>query len=398
MAPAYAPPGVRREAFAAPAPAGLRTGVPAFLGLAAAGRVNEPVELVRGADFPAHFGASPAGGCLAAAVSAFFRNGGERCHVVRLASVEGGGAPAERAALLRGLDAARALDTVDLVCAPDLMGALAAGARCRPATADEHAAAVALQGDVLEHCDRVGDRMALLDAAPGASPAEVLAQRELLWGTNGALYYPWLLAEGAGTAGGAALVPPCGHVAGVYARGDARAGVHKAPANEPLEGVLDLERLLDDADQRELNPCGVNCIRAFPGRGVRVWGARTLSRDGAWRHVGVRRVFLTVGRWIERNLAAAAFEPSTPLLWARIGREVGAYLAELFRRGALQGRTPAEAFYVHCDASVNPRDVREAGVVVIEIGLAPVVPNEFVVVRFTHGPGGVDLAGPGPAA
>jgi phage tail sheath protein FI len=149
-----------------------------------------------------------------------------------------------------------------------------------------------------------------------------------------------------------------------------------------------------DAEQGALNLNGVNCIRAFPGRGVRVWGARTLSGEP----VSVRRVVLTLGRWIALNLAAVAFEPSTPLLWARIGREVGAYLEEQLRRGALRGRTPAEAFYVRCNASNNPPEVRDAGMVVTEVGLAAVVPSEYVVVRFTHGPGGVDLAGPAPAA
>jgi phage tail sheath protein FI len=174
--------------------------------------------------------------------------------------------------------------------------------------------------------------------------------------------------------------------------------VHAAPANQRLEGVLDVEKQVDDAGQAGLNAQGVNCIRAFSGRGIRVWGARTLSREAAWKYVGARRVFLTLGRWISLNVTAAAFEPGTPLLWARVGREVSTYLKEMFRRGALRGRSAEEAFYVRCDASTNPPEVRRAGVVVTEIGLAPVVPNEFVVVRFTHGQGGVDFAGPGPAA
>ncbi|HEX7242934.1 MAG TPA: phage tail sheath subtilisin-like domain-containing protein [Longimicrobiaceae bacterium] len=402
MSPASAAPGVRREDFPATRSPGLRTGVPVFLGYASEGPVAEPVELVRWADFQAFFGAPPAGGYLAAAVSAFFRNGGESCRVVRLPEADG--AAAERAGWRRALDSIRPLETVDLVCAPDLMRPVAAlldEARRRPVTEAERVEArdraVDMQREVLEHCDRAGDRIAILDSVPGAGPGEVLAQRARLVGSNGALYYPWLLAEGTAGADGA-LVPPCGHVAGVYARSDAREGVHKAPANERLEGVLDVEVAVDDARQGDLNPEGVNCIRAFPGRGIRVWGARSLSRDPAWGYVSVRRVFLTLGRWISLNLPSAAFEPNSLLLWARIGREVTAYLAELYRRGALQGRAPAEAFYVRCDASTNPPEVREAGVVVTEIGLAPVVPNEFVVVRFTHGPGGVDLAGPVPVS
>jgi phage tail sheath protein FI len=397
MCAAPAAPGLSREAFLAPSRPGLRTAVPAFLGYAAEGPVDQAVEVERAGDFAHHFGPPLPGGYLAAAVSAFFGNGGESCRVVRVDDARGRGEAAEREALGRALAALQAVEAVDLVCAPELMqGVVALAAAARPVTRADRdqarAAAVAMQRQVLEHCDRAGDRMALLDSVPGDGRDGVLEQRGRLAGTNGALYFPWLVAEGGG------WVPPCGHVAGVYARGDAAVGVHKAPANERLQGVQDVEVLVDDAVQRDLNPAGINCIRAFRGRGVRVWGARTLSPDPAWTHVGVRRVFLTLRRWIALNLPGVAFEPSQPLLWARIGREVRAYLEELYRRGALRGRSPAEAFYVRCDASLNPPEVRAAGVLVTEIGLAPVVPSEFVVVRFTHGPGGVDLAAPGPPA
>ena len=400
MCAATAAPGLAREHFSAPPRPGLRTGIPAFLGFAADGPVEAPVELVGAADFHPRFGAPLTGGYLAAAVGAFFRNGGERCRVVRLDDAGGSGPAAERDGLRRALAALEADEAVDLVCAPDLMRgvvALAATDRRPPITQterdDARAAAVALQGEVLAHCDRAGDRMALLDSVPGDDPLNgAVDQRRRLEGRNGVLYYPWLRAEDG------ALVPPCGYVAGVYARGDALVGVHRAPANEPLEGVLDVERGLDAAVQGELHAAGTNCIRAFRGRGVRVWGARTLSTEPPWEHVGARRVLLTLRRWIALNLAAMAFERSEPRLWARIGRELGGYLAEQYRRGALRGRTPDEAFYVRCDASLNPPEARAAGVVVTEIGLAPAVPGELVVVRFTHGADGVDLAGPDPAA
>jgi phage tail sheath protein FI len=180
----------------------------------------------------------------------------------------------------------------------------------------------------------------------------------------------------------------------VYARTDQRIGVHKAPANDVLQGVLDLEVNLTDAQQDRLNPEGINCLRAFPGRGIRVWGARTLSRDPAWTYVNVQRLFLTAGRWIERNMSSAVFEPNDPRLWARVGRELTAYFNDLLRRGALRGRTPQEAFYVKCDAETNPPEVRDAGMVVTEIGLAPALPGEFVVLRVIHGASGVSIAGP----
>jgi phage tail sheath protein FI len=148
---------------------------------------------------------------------------------------------------------------------------------------------------------------------------------------------------------------------------------------------------LTDAEQALLNPEGVNALRAFPGRGIRVWGARTLSGNAEWTYVSVRRLFLTAARWIELNLAGAAFEPHDTRLWNRITRELTSYFEGLFRAGALQGRTAAEAFFVQCDGTTNPPEARETGQVVTVIGLAPAAPNEFVVVRIVHGAGGVDI-------
>jgi phage tail sheath protein FI len=273
------------------------------------------------------------------------------------------------------------LDTVDLVCAPDIM---------RNSTQ-----VTALQQRVLDHCDKAGDRFAILDSLPDADAQRVLEQRQGLKGANGALYFPWIRVPG-GPASTQGFVPPCGHVAGVYARSDGRTGVHKAPANEELAGVLDLAVNLTDAQQGPLNQAGVNCLRAFPGRGIRVWGARTLAgqEQAEWTYVSVRRLFLTAGRWIERAVAGFVFEPNDFRLWVRVERELGAYLSDLFRRGALKGGTEEEAFYVKCDAETNPPEVREAGLVVTEIGLAPASPNEFVVVRLIHGASGVTIAGP----
>jgi phage tail sheath protein FI len=174
------------------------------------------------------------------------------------------------------------------------------------------------------------------------------------------------------------MVPPCGHVAGVYARTDEPTGIRKAPANEVLYGVLDLRWHLSDKDQGsffaagndEVPPGAVNCLRAFPGRGIRIWGARTLAKDPSWRYVNVRRLFLTAIRWIEWHMTATAFEPNGPDLWPRIQRELNAYCFELFRRGALKGATTNEAFYVRCDADINPPEMRDNGIVVAEVGLA----------------------------
>src|SRR5262249_23469464 len=157
---------------------------------------------------------------------------------------------------------------------------------------------------------------------------------------NGALYYPWLITSGT------RAVPPCGHVAGIYGRSDAKRGVFKAPANEEIIGVLDLETQIDGGIQDNLNPERVNCLRAFPGRGIRVWGARTVGStpadDDPWLYVNVRRLFLTVGRWIDFNMGWTTFEPNDPRLWLRIQRELTTFLAKLQSAGALQGVAPAE--------------------------------------------------------
>jgi hypothetical protein len=245
------------------------------------------------------------------------------------------------------------------------------------------------------HCDRTGNRFAILDAFPRAAVDDLIEQRRTVLslagspGWNAAIYHPWVkLADGS-------VVPPSGHVAGVVARTDRAAGPHKAPANEQLDGVVDLEAPVTAEQQGELNPYGINCLRAFPGRGIRIWGARTLG-GVPWTHVSVRRVFLTAGRWIERALADAAFEPASPTLWARIRRDVGSYLDGLFRVGALVGQTAEEAFYVKCDEETNPPERRDEGTTVAEIGLATDVPNEFIIVQLVHHAGGTVIAGPSP--
>lgn len=375
-------PGVYKEdVFPTPA-AGLQTGVPAILGFATQGQVNTPEPLTLWSQFSQRFGAPLANGYLGSAVRGFFENGGELCFVVRLDD-----AADPLTAHQDGLAKVAALQAIDLVCAPDIVRPRQPGDL--PPLLDE---ARAMQGAVLDHCDALGDRFGILDSMPQLTIAQVLQQRALLSGINGALYYPWIrVADGPVVT--RSFVPPCGHVAGVYARSDARIGVHKAPANETLEGVLDLEVILSNAEQERLNPEGVNALRAFPGRGLRVWGARTLSRDATWRYVNVRRLFLTVARWIERNMPDVTFEPNNLSLWVRISRELTSYFNDLFRRGALLGRTADEAFYVKCDADTNSPQVRDAGMVVTEIGLAAGVPNEFIVVRIIHGATGITISG-----
>lgn len=372
-------PGIyRRGVFPAPEPR-LLTGVPCFLGYARQGPVNEPVMLMLWSQFAERFGAPLPNGYLAAAVRGFFENDGLLCYVLRL---DDQGQPLS--ALRAGLETLSALESIDLVCTPDTVGPLAA----QSPTLDPDTIP-ALQSEVLGHCQRLGDRFAILDAVLTAETTAVTQQRAKLRGDYGALYHPWLLVEmGDGERG---YVPPCGHVAGVYSRCDQQVGAHKAPANALVAGTLDVRSNITGSEQSLLNDHGVNGIRSFPGRGIRVWGARTLSRDPAWTYVNVRRLFMTVARWLERFMTELIFSTNDVSLWVRIMREVTAYLEDLFHQGALKGRTPEEAFFVKCDGETNPQDVRDAGMVVTDIGLAAAVPGEFIVMRIVHGDGGVSL-------
>src|SRR5262245_40791419 len=382
-------PGVyREEIFVRPAPR-LVTAVPGFVGFAdpaSPAPVNQPVLLHRKEEFDASFiRIAGASGFLADAVAAFFDNGGQQCYVVRAENVDDF---SRDSALIAAIAALAPLDDMDLLAAPDAMMLALQG--------DAFVAALQrVQQAMLAQCSALGTRMAILDAPPLAGTSDLLRYRaQLTVGqdepVNGAIYHPWIrIAQGQGTGS----VPPCGHVAGVYARSDAQAGVFKAPANEEVLGALDLTVIrdgkevsidIDNTVQDELNPEGVNCLRAFPGRGIRVWGARTLSRDPDWRYVNVRRLFLTLRRWIDQNMTWATLEPNEPRLWVRIQRELTSYLSGLWRAGALAGVTPGEAFYVKCDLETNPDDRRAAGEVTTEIGLAPSVPAEFIVVRVIH--------------
>lgn len=281
-----------------------------------------------------------------------------------------------------GLEGLEIAEDVTMVCAPDLMSAYLSGAIDRNGVK-------AVQLAMIAHCERMADRMAILDPIPDLNPQEVKKWREVESNFDSmfaALYYPWVKVNGPD--GKPLAVPPCGHIAGIYARNDTERGVHKAPANEIVRGALEPAAQITKGEQDTLNPTGVNCIRSFTGRGVRVWGARTLSSDPAWRYINVRRLFNYVEKSIERSTQWVVFEPNDPNLWAKVKRDVGAFLLLAWRDGMLFGTTPNEAFYVKCDAELNPPEVRDVGQLIIEVGLAPVKPAEFVVFRFSQFAGG----------
>ncbi|MFE6778484.1 phage tail sheath family protein [Streptomyces sp. NPDC057702] len=278
-----------------------------------------------------------------------------------------------------GFAGLESVDEITMVAVPDLMSAFQRG--------DIDAEGVrTVQLAVIAHCEQMGDRVAVLDAPPGLSAQRVRAWRNDEAGYDSryaTLYYPWVRVFDP-AAGHNATIPPSGHVAGLWARSDVERGVHKAPANEVLRGVVDLELRLSKGEQDLLNPIGVNCLRAFPGRGIRVWGARTLSSDPAWRYLNVRRLFNYLEESILLGTQWVVFEPNDDRLWSSIRRNITAFLTEEWRRGALFGRTAAEAFYVKCDRDNNPRESIDQGRVVCEIGVSPVKPAEFVVFRLAQ--------------
>jgi phage tail sheath protein FI len=244
----------------------------------------------------------------------------------------------------------------------------------------------AIQLAMIAHCERMGDRVAIIDPPPAMNAQQIFDWRQNTAGYDSnyaALYYPWIQVANPtpGAASTTMLMPPSAHLAGVWARNDSTRGVHKAPANEIVRGALSVELNVTHAEQGILNPVGINCIRSFPGRGIRVWGARTLSSDPEWRYINVRRLFNYVEKSIEGGTQWVVFEPNDFTLWQKVKRDVGNFLTNVWMQGALFGRTKEEAFFVKCDEENNPQSTRDAGQLYIDIGIAPVKPAEFVIFR-----------------
>lgn len=366
---------------------------------------------------------------LAHAVYGFFLNGGSRCYVVNV----GGNDTDQLRPLLSadepvGLDILKRIDEVAIVAAP---GRTDSGAY-----------------DALRsHCDDLRDRVGIFDGpadiagsvldllggaepAPAPQPAPVPAPEPAptptpeegepapapspepapapvvpaVWAMpprskfgQVSLYVPWI--EVSNPAYDSAdpesprtiFVPPSGHVAGVWARSDATRGVHKAPANEPVNGALGLQYQIAHDEQANLNDQGVNCIRYFSREGILVWGARTYTSDPLWKYLNVRRLFNMIEESIAESTRWIVFEPNDRPLWEAIRRDVSAFLIGFWRDGALMGRTPEEAFYVKCDEETNPIEEIEQGRVNIEIGIAPVRPAEFVIFRISQYEAGTEV-------
>jgi uncharacterized protein len=292
------------------------------------------------------------------------------------------GDPAERT----GFGGLEAIDPVTMVCVPDLMAAYQQGML-------DLEGVKAVQLAMIAHCELMGDRIAIIDPPPDYNAQQI---RE--WRLEGAgydskqaaLYWPWVKVFDPAT-GKNIFVPPSGHIAGIWGRNDNERGVHKAPANEVIRGAISLAINITKNEHDLLNPHGINCIRSFTGRGIRVWGARTLSSDPAWRYLNVRRLFNYLEKSILNGTDWVVFEPNDMALWAKIRRTIASFLVMEWRKGALFGQTPGESFYVKCDDETNPAEGIDLGQVVCEIGVAPVKPAEFVIFRLSQFSGGQSL-------
>ena len=248
-----------------------------------------------------------------------------------------------------------------------------------------------LASALISHCETLKDRFAIIDAEQGSSNISAINPRNKYDTKYAAFYYPWIKVVNPET-GLLQLVPPGGHIAGIYARTDTERGVHKAPANETVRGIAGLEFIINKQEQDILNPRGVNCIRAFPGRGIRVWGARTLSSDPLWKYINVRRLFLFLEESIEEGTQWVVFEPNDEKLWARVKQSITNFLTKVWKDGALMGTTPEEAFFVKCDRTTMTQDDIDNGRLICIIGVAPVKPAEFVIFRIAQWAGGSEIS------
>lgn len=283
-----------------------------------------------------------------------------------------------------GINGLTIADDVTMVMVPDLVTA---------ATKEDGSIDLnmwkSVQLALINHCEGQANRMAILDAPPGMNPQQIKEWRSgvaMYDSQFAALYYPWIeVANPAATNGDTEImVPPSGHLAGIWSRNDETRGVWKAPANEVVRGALNVELNITKAEQGLLNPIGINCIRPFGTQGIRVWGARTLSSNTDWTYINVRRLFNMIETSIMNGTQYAVFEPNDQKLWEGLKRTVGSFLLGLWRDGALFGATAEQAFYVKCDNETNPPESIDQGKVVVEVGIAPVKPAEFVIFRIAQ--------------
>lgn len=386
--PNYLTPGIYIEEISSgPRPIGMvGTSTAAFLGVAPDKNknLNQAIACNNWGEFCKYFVSD---GCkstdLSNAVFSFFNQGGSRCYIVNVGE---NGSITGDVRNRSGVYALEHIDEIAIVAAPGFSDPISYEA-------------------LLSHCEKLRDRFCILDAPASVNNIDSLKELNVVStepakedstkkssapkglrprnsdGGFGAFYFPWYRGKDPLESNGVVNMPPSGAIAGIYARTDATRGVHKAPANEIVRGALGLTYDVTQAEQGELNRLGVNVIRHL-GQANRVWGARTLAPEASeWRYVPVRRTLLMIEESIEEGLLWSVFEPNDLTTWKSIERDVRLFLMRLWRSGALQGEAPEQAFYVKCDAETNTPDTIEAGQLIVVIGVAPVKPAEFIIIR-----------------
>jgi uncharacterized protein len=248
-----------------------------------------------------------------------------------------------------------------------------------------------LVDDLLSQCELLKDRFAIFEAS--VDDPDYKRIDRVIWSRPskyGAFYYPWIKIFDPVTQQPKSI-PPGGHIAGIYARTDQEKGVHKAPANELVRGATDVDIKVTRADQETLNPKGVNAIRVFPGRGILVWGARTMILDPLWKYINVRRFFIFLEESIDEGTQSFVFEPNSEKLWDRVKQTITQFLTRVWRDGALMGTTPEQAFFVKVDRTTMTQDDIDNGRLIVLIGVAPVKPAEFIIFRIAQARGGAEV-------
>ncbi|OPY31110.1 MAG: Phage tail sheath protein [Methanomassiliicoccales archaeon PtaU1.Bin124] len=325
----------------------------AFIGETVLGAEGRPVEVKCWNDFITNFGAASK---IGPSVSLFFQNGGRKAYVIKASRRSNG-----------ILDVQKTLEGLEQVAG---VGIITAPGEASPE----------MQQALIDHCERM-HHFAILDGAAGADNHAVKEQRTELHSAKGsaALYHPWLKINDPSK--GVVLVPPSGAIAGIYARSDLDRGVHKAPANLVVKGILGPERSISSAESEGLSTAGVNVVRTLPGRGTRVWGARTIADDPEWKYVGVRRTIDLIHSSITEGTKWAVFEPNDQRLWSKVSVAITDYLERAWRDGVLMGANPQEAFFVRCDRSTMTQNDIDEGRLVVLIGVAVQMPAEFVTIH-----------------
>ncbi|MER0204862.1 MAG: phage tail sheath family protein [Nitrosomonas sp.] len=395
--PNYLTPGIYVEEISTgPRPIGMvGTSTAAFLGVAPDKNknINQAIACNNWGEFCKFFiGDDSKSTDLSNAVFSFFNQGGSRCYIVNVGE---NGSIAGDVRNRSGIYALDPIDEIAIVAAPGFSDPISYEA-------------------LLAHCEKLRDRFCILDAPAIVNNIDSLKELNVIAskdpestkeenpkkgagnaskglrprnsdGGFGAFYFPWYRGKDPLEPNTLVNMPPSGAIAGIYARTDATRGVHKAPANEIVRGALGLTYDVTQAEQGELNRLGVNVIRHI-GQAIRVWGARTLVDEASeWRYVPVRRTLLMTEESIEKGLLWSVFEPNDLTTWKSIERDVRLFLMRLWRNGALQGTTPEQAFFVKCDAETNSPEIIDAGQLIVEIGVAPVKPAEFIIIRIGLG-------------